>query len=84
MTQEIVTVTRKGQATIPSELRKKHKIGRKVLVIDTDTGVLLKPIADPALEKGSLKDLFKGSSSKELIEEARSEESRKDRAPRRR
>ncbi len=84
MTQEIVTVTKKGQATIPSELRKKHKIGRKVLVVDTEAGVLFKPVADPVLEKGSLKDLFAGSTSQELLAEARLVESRKDKASRRR
>jgi len=79
-----VTVTKKGQATIPSKLRTKHKIGKKVLVIDTDAGVLLKPIADPVLEKGSLKELFAGAGSRQLIEEARSIEFRRERAPRHR
>ena len=76
----IVTVTKKGQATIPSQLRRKHKIGRKVLVIDTDAGVLLKPVADPIVEKGSLKELFAGADSRDLIEEARSIEKRKEKA----
>jgi len=79
-----VTVTKKGQATIPSQLRKKHKIGRKVLVIDTDAGVLLKPIADPVVEKGSLKELFAGTDSRELIEEARFVEHRRERVLRHR
>ena len=84
MTQVIVTVTKKGQATIPSKLRKKHKMGRKVLVVDTDAGVLLKPISDPAVEKGSLKELFAGTDSRELVEEARSAERRKERVLRHR
>ena len=84
LTHEIVTVTKKGQATIPIELRRKHRIGRKVLVVDTEAGVLLKPVADPILEEGSLRDLFGGSTSRELIEEARSEELRKDKASRHR
>jgi AbrB family looped-hinge helix DNA binding protein len=84
LTQAIVTVTKKGQATIPSELRKKHKIGRKVLVVDTDAGVLLKPVADPSTEKGSLRELFADTGSRELIKEARSVEHRKERQPRRR
>jgi bifunctional DNA-binding transcriptional regulator/antitoxin component of YhaV-PrlF toxin-antitoxin module len=33
--ESIVTVTKKSQATIPKALRKKHRIGKKVLVIDT-------------------------------------------------
>jgi AbrB family looped-hinge helix DNA binding protein len=84
LTQAIVTVTKKGQATIPSQLRKKHKIGRKVLVIDTEAGVLLKPVADPIVEKGSLKELFAGTDSRDLIEEARFIEKRKEKASRHR
>jgi AbrB family looped-hinge helix DNA binding protein len=84
LTQVIVTVTKKGQATIPSKLRKKHKIGRKVLVIDTEAGVLLKPIPDPAVEKGSLKELFAGTDSRELIEEARTIEYLRERDSRHR
>ncbi len=40
------TVTRKGQITILAELRKKYGIreGRKVLVTDSPSGLLLKPI----------------------------------------
>ena len=56
----VVTVTKKGQATIPKVMREKHKIGRKVLVIDTSQGVLLKPLPDPSMERGSLKREFKG------------------------
>jgi bifunctional DNA-binding transcriptional regulator/antitoxin component of YhaV-PrlF toxin-antitoxin module len=84
LTQAIVAVTKKGQATIPSKLRKKHKIGKRVLVIDTDAGVLLKAIADPVVEKGSLKGLFAGAGSRELIEEARSIEYRRERVSKRR
>ena len=79
-----MTVTKKGQATIPSELRKKHKIGRKVLVIDTDAGVLLKPVADPVVEKGSLKKLFADKDSHELIDEARSVERQREKRSMRR
>ena len=40
-----VTVTKKGQTTIPVELRKKYKIqeGTRLQVIDTEEGILLKP-----------------------------------------
>ena len=39
-----VTVTRKGQTTIPKELREKYNlsIGTKLQVIDTGDGVMLK------------------------------------------
>lgn len=82
MKQTIVTVTKKGQATIPSALRRKHRIGRRVRVIDTDRGVLLKPIPDPLTEKGSVRKLFPGKNSTELIEEARSVEYSRERAAR--
>lgn len=43
-TQEVV-VTRKGQTTIPAELRKKYKIqkGTRLEVTETSEGILLKP-----------------------------------------
>jgi len=84
MTEAIVTVTKKGQATIPIHLRRKHKIGRKVLVIDTEAGVLLKPVPDPLKEKGSLRKLFEDRSSRDLIDEARVVEHRRERASRNR
>lgn len=44
MTDEVV-VTRKGQTTIPIDLRKKYRIveGSKLEAIDTGEGVLFKP-----------------------------------------
>jgi antitoxin PrlF len=75
----IVTVTKKGQATIPKKLREKHGIGKKVVVVDTKDGVLLKPVPGPSKERGSLRELFKGKTSKELVEEARQEESKRER-----
>jgi bifunctional DNA-binding transcriptional regulator/antitoxin component of YhaV-PrlF toxin-antitoxin module len=84
MTQAIVTVTKKGQATIPVRLRRKHKIGRKVLVVDTEAGVLLKPVPDPLMDKGSLTKLFDGLNSRDLVEEARAVEHRRERATRHR
>jgi AbrB family looped-hinge helix DNA binding protein len=46
MTQEVV-VTRKGQTTIPAELREKYGIveGTRLEVVDTGEGVLFKPKA---------------------------------------
>lgn len=78
MIETIVTVTKKGQATIPKDLREKHKIGKKVIVVDTDKGVLLKAVPDPSMEKGSLKEFFRGKTVKQLINEARSEEAKKE------
>jgi bifunctional DNA-binding transcriptional regulator/antitoxin component of YhaV-PrlF toxin-antitoxin module len=78
MTETIITVTKKGQATIPKNLREKHKIGKKAIAVDTKDGVLFKPVSGPLMERGSLKDLFKGKTSKQLIKEARSEETKKE------
>lgn len=40
-----VTVTRKGQTTIPAEIRRKYRIeeGTRLEVIDTKEGILFKP-----------------------------------------
>lgn len=78
MAEAIVTVTKKGQATIPKKMREKHGIGRKALVEDTMEGVLVKPLPSPSMERGSLRALLKGKSSKEIMGEIRSEESTKD------
>ena len=75
----VVTVTKKGQATIPKALRAKHRIGKKALVLDTKEGVLLKPIPSPADEKASLKDLFGSQmTSKQLIDMASTEERKEE------
>ena len=79
MAEAIVTVTKKGQATIPVHLRKKHKIGRRVLVVDTEAGVLMKPLPDPLMDRGSLRKLFDGMNSRDLIDEARVVERRRER-----
>ena len=44
MTEEVL-VTRKGQTTIPVRLRKKYRIkeGTRLEVIDSGSGILLKP-----------------------------------------
>jgi AbrB family looped-hinge helix DNA binding protein len=63
MTQEVV-VTRKGQTTIPVNLRKKYRIveGSKLEVIDSGEGVLLKP-------KLSFLDLGGSGSGKATVKE---------------
>ncbi len=76
--EEIVSVTKKGQTTIPKALREKHRIGKKALAVDTKEGILLKAAPDPMMEKGSLQDLFRSRTSKQLIEDARSAEIKKE------
>lgn len=75
---EIVSVTKKGQATIPKRLRKKYGIKRKALVEEAERGIILKPLPSPDEDFGSLKSIFKEKSSRELLQEARKEESDKE------
>ncbi len=75
---EVVSVTKKGQATIPKRLRKKYGIKDKVVVEEVESGIILKPLPSPHDEIGSLKSVFKGKTAKELLEETRKEEVAKD------
>ncbi len=70
----VVTVTKKGQATIPKQLRDKYGIKKKALVMGTNAGILFKPVPDPSDERGSLRKLFRGKSARMLIEESREQE----------
>lgn len=80
----VVSVTKKGQATIPKRLREKYGIRGRVLVVEAEEGILLKPLPTPDQDFGSLKALFKGKGSKELLQEARREEFAKEEELRRR
>ncbi len=73
---KVVSVTRKGQATIPKALRDKYGVGDKVLVAGVKEGILIKPLPRPEEEFGSLKKLFEGETAREILQEARA----KDRA----
>ena len=68
---KVVSITKKGQATIPKDLREKFGVGDKVLVVETDEGILLKPLPKPEDEFGSLKELFKGKTARQILDEAR-------------
>ena len=71
---EIVSVTKKGQATIPMRLRKKYGIKNKVIFEENECGIVLKPLPSPSDEFGSLKEVFKGKTARQLLDEARKEE----------
>lgn len=71
---EVVSVTKKGQATIPKRLRKKYGIKDKVIVEEDERGIVLKPLPSPSDEFGSLKEVFKGKTARQLLDEARKEE----------
>jgi antitoxin PrlF len=75
---EVVSVTKKGQATIPKRLRAKYGIKDKVIVEETECGIVFRPIPTVDQEFGSLKDVFKGETSRQLLEETRKEEFAKD------
>ena len=73
---QIVSITSKGQATIPKELREKYGMKDKAIVMETPEGILFKPLPSPSSEKGSLKTLLKDKTAKELVREAREHEER--------
>ena len=74
MVEVVISVTKKGQATIPKKLRKKYGIKDKVLMVEDEKGILLKPLPSPYEEFGSLKHLFPGKTAKEVLEEGRKED----------
>jgi bifunctional DNA-binding transcriptional regulator/antitoxin component of YhaV-PrlF toxin-antitoxin module len=68
--QKIVSVTKKGQATLPKEMRERHGIGRKALAIETLEGILIKPLPKVEEEMGSLREIFKGKTARGLLADA--------------
>jgi AbrB family looped-hinge helix DNA binding protein len=75
---QIVSITSKGQATIPKELREKYGMKDKAIVMETPEGILFKPLPLPSSEKGSLNKLLKDKTAKELVQEAREHEERSE------
>jgi antitoxin PrlF len=75
---EVVSVTKKGQATIPKRIRKKYGIKDKVFIEENEKGIILKPLPSPNDDLGSLKTVFKGKTAQELLKEVRKEEFVKD------
>jgi len=75
---EVVSVSKKGQVTIPKRLRDKYGIKDKVIFEENECGIVLKPVPTPSQERGSLKELFKGKTSRQLLEETRREEAIKE------
>lgn len=70
-----VTITSKGQITIPSRLRKKLKIvkGEKLLIIEEDDAIRIIPIPKLSKLAGVDAEVFKGRKPSKEIEEARAE-----------
>ncbi len=75
MTQEVV-VTRKGQTTIPIELRRKYRIeeGSKLEVRDTGQGILLKPKPSFLDMAGADSGVATVKEVKELLDKLRAED----------
>jgi len=71
---EVISVTKKGQATIPKKFRKKYGIKDKILVEDNGKEITIKPLPSPDEAFGSLKSFFEGKTARELLEESRKEE----------
>jgi AbrB family looped-hinge helix DNA binding protein len=44
MVEVVVSISKKGQFTIPKELRQKYGIKEKVLLVEYSEGILLKPV----------------------------------------
>jgi AbrB family looped-hinge helix DNA binding protein len=77
---EVVCVTKKGQATIPKRFRTKYHIKDKVVFEENECGLVLKPVPTPDDLFGSFKEFAKGKTAQQLLEEARREELAKDSA----
>ena len=75
---EVVSVTKKGQATIPKRLRDKYGIKNKVIFEETACGLVLKPVPTPSDDIGFLKPYAHGKTARQLLEEARKEEFAQD------
>jgi AbrB family looped-hinge helix DNA binding protein len=75
---EVVSVTKKGQATIPKRLRKKYGIKDKVMFTEEACGLVLKPLPSPNDDFGSLKADAGGKTARELLDESRKEEYAQD------
>jgi AbrB family looped-hinge helix DNA binding protein len=71
---EVISVTKKGQATIPKRLRDKYGIKNKVIFEENECGIVLKPVPTPNDLFGSFKAFAKGKTAHQLLDEARKEE----------
>ena len=71
-----VVVTRKGQTTIPVELRIKHRIseGSRLVAIDTEEGILFKKAVTLADLAGSASSISTPEKMKGLLDKLRSED----------
>lgn len=75
MSKEVL-VTRKGQTTIPAELRAKYKIreGTRLAVVDTGEGIMFKPALTTADLAGSGSEKATPEEMKTLLDRTREED----------
>ena len=79
MVEVVVSITKKGQATIPKKLREKYGLTNKALLVEEEgKGLLLKRLPSPHDEFGSLKHLYPGKTAREIIEEGRKADYERD------
>jgi len=69
-------VTRKGQTTIPMEIRRKYGIhvGTRLIIIDAGEGILMKPLPSTADLAGSGAKNATPKEMKKRLDELRSED----------
>jgi AbrB family looped-hinge helix DNA binding protein len=72
---EIVTVSSKGQVTIPSKLRKRLRIvkGERFLVVQENSAIKLVPVPKLSKLAGVDEEVFRGRKPSEEIEVVRKE-----------
>jgi len=72
---ETVTVTSKGQVTLPSKLRKRFKIvtGERLLVVQEKNAIKLIPVPKLSMLAGIDEEVFRGRKPSEEIEAMRKE-----------
>ncbi len=75
MSKEVL-VTRKGQTTIPAELRAKYRIkeGTRLIVVDTGTGIMFRPAVSTADLAGSGAPKAAPAEMKKLLDKMREED----------
>jgi looped-hinge helix DNA binding domain, AbrB family len=45
--EEVIKVSKKGQITIPKELRDKYVVQNKILIVEDEKGLLIKRLPSP-------------------------------------
>ncbi len=73
----VVSVTSKGQATIPKELREAYDIEHKVIFEGGEDAILIKPAPEPLKDVGMFRHLARGRTASQLLHEDDDSEKRR-------